>query len=129
MLNIKNEVLVRVYAVAALVVLVAIVILGRLYQISIVQAADWKAKADSLYVKLVDAPSQRGNILADDGSLLATSLPFFDVHWDAKAEGLTDEIFNQTAVDSLAWLLSTYIDQQYTPGAYRDWLMALRNAP
>lgn len=129
MLNIKNEVLVRVYAVAALVVLVAIVIFGRLYQISVVQASAWRAKSDSLYVKLVDAPSQRGNILADDGSLLATSLPFFDVHWDSRAEGLTDAIFNQTAVDSLAWFLSTYIDQQYTPGAYRDWLISLREAP
>ncbi|MBK7937903.1 MAG: transpeptidase family protein [Lewinellaceae bacterium] len=129
MLNIKNEVLVQVYAVAALVVLVAIVIFGRLYQISVVQASAWRAKSDSLYVKLVDAPSQRGNILADDGSLLATSLPFFDVHWDSRAEGLTDAIFNQTAVDSLAWFLSTYIDQQYTPGAYRDWLISLREAP
>ncbi len=129
MLNIKNEVLVRVYAVAALVVLVAFVIFGRLYQISVVQASSWRAKADSLYVKLVDAPSQRGNILADDGSLLATSLPYFDVHWDAKTIGLTDEIFNQSAVDSLAWFLSTYIDQQYTPGAYRDWLIKLRASP
>ena len=129
MLNIKNEVLVRVYAVAALIVLVAFVIFGRLYQISVVQASSWRAKADSLYVKLVDAPSQRGNILADDGSLLATSLPYFDVHWDAKAEAMTDAIFNQSAVDSLAWFLSTYIDQQYTPGAYRDWLMSLRAAP
>ncbi len=129
MLNIKNEVLVRVYAVAALIVLVAFVIFGRLYQISVVQASTWRAKADSLYVKLVDAPSQRGNILADDGSLLATSLPYFDVHWDAKAEAMTDAIFNQSAVDSLAWFLSTYIDQQYTPGAYRDWLVSLRAAP
>ncbi len=129
MLNIKNEVLVRVYAVAALVVFVAVVIFGRLYQISVVQASKWRAKSDSLYVKIVDAPSQRGNILADDGSLLATSLPFFDVHWDAKAEGLTEDIFNPAAVDSLAWFLSTYIDQQYTPGAYRDWLVDLRNAP
>ncbi len=129
MLNIKNEVLVRVYSVAALVVLVALVIFGRLYQISIVQAASWRAKSDSLYVKLVDAPSQRGNILADDGSLLATSLPFFDVHWDAKAEGLTEAIFSTTAVDSLAWFLSTYIDQQYTPGAYRDWLIQLHASP
>jgi cell division protein FtsI (penicillin-binding protein 3) len=79
-------------------------------------------------VKWVDAPSQRGNILAEDGSLLATSLPFFDVHFDAKSQGLTDEIFNTQSVDSLAWMLSTYIDQQYTPGAYRDWLISLRSA-
>jgi len=128
-LNIKNEVLVRVYAVAAVVLLVAFVIFGQLYRLSVIEAPRWQAKADSLYVKWVDAPSQRGNILADDGSLLATSLPFFDIHFDAKAEGLNAQIFDTLAVDSLAWLLATYIDQQYTPGAYRDWLFSLRNAP
>lgn len=127
MLNIKNEVLVRVYLVAAGVLFAAFMIFGRLYQLSVMQAARWEAKADSLYLKWVDVYADRGNILADDGSLLATSLPFFDVHFDVKAEGITDEIFNRD-VDSLAWLLSTYIDQQYTPGAYKEWLGKLRNA-
>ena len=127
-MNVKNEVLYRVYSVAAVVLLVAVVILTRLFTLTVTDAHIWEAKADRLYVKLVEVPSQRGNILADDGSLLATSLPFFDIHFDAKAEGLTAEIFNDQAVDSLAWLLSTYVDQQYTPGAYRQWLDTLRNA-
>lgn len=127
MLNIKNEVLVRLYLLAAAVLFVAFVITGRLYQLSVVQAPKWEAKADSLFLKFVDVHADRGNILADDGSLLATSLPFFDVHFDAKAEGLTDDVFYQN-VDSLAFMLSTYIDQQYTPGAYRDWLIQLRTA-
>ncbi len=118
MLNVKNEVLIRVYLVAAGVVGLAFVIFLRLFQISVKDAAKWEAKSDSLYVKWVNAPSQRGNILADDGSLLATSLPFFNIQFDAKTEGLTNAIFNVQAVDSLGWLLSTYIDQQFTPGAY-----------
>ena len=128
MLNVKNEVLIRVYTVAAVVLVVAVVILTRLFQLTVTDAHKWEAKADSLYVKLVDVPSQRGNILADDGSLLATSLPFFDIHFDAKSEGLTPDIFNDQAVDSLAWLLSTYIDQSFTQGAYRQWLDTLRSA-
>ncbi|MDX2136313.1 MAG: penicillin-binding protein [Saprospiraceae bacterium] len=128
MLNIKNEVLVRVYLMAAAVVLGALVMAGRLYQISVLQAPKWQSKADSLFVKFVDVEADRGNILADDGSLLATSLPFFDIHFDAKAEGLTDEVFLEH-VDSLSWLLATYVDQQYTPGAYKDWLISLRQAP
>lgn len=127
MLNIKNEVLVRLYLLAAAVLVVAVVITGRLYQLSVVQAPKWEAKADSLFLKFVDVYADRGNILATDGSLLATSLPFFDVYFDAKTTGLTDEVFNQN-IDSLAWLLSTYIDQQYTPGAYKNWLQQLREA-
>lgn len=128
MLNVKNEVLIRVYLVAAGVVGLAFVIFLRLFQISVKDAAKWEAKSDSLYVKWVNAPSQRGNILADDGSLLATSLPFFNIHFDAKTEGLTNAIFNDQAVDSLGWLLSTYIDQQFTPGAYAAWLRRLRDS-
>jgi cell division protein FtsI/penicillin-binding protein 2 len=66
-LNVKNEVLIRVYSVAAVVLVVAVVIMTRLFQLTVTDAHKWEAKADSLYVKLVDVPSQRGNILADDG--------------------------------------------------------------
>jgi cell division protein FtsI (penicillin-binding protein 3) len=128
MLNIKNEVLIRVYLVAAAVLLVGLVIAGRLYQLTVVQAPVWEAKADSLFLKFVDVRADRGNILAQDGSLLATSLPFFDIYFDAKAEGLTEKLFNEH-VDSLSYLLSTYVDQQYTQGAYKEWLQELRSAP
>lgn len=126
-LNVKNEVLVRLYFVVACVLLVSFLIWGRLYQLSIAQAERWEAKADSLYLKFVDVRADRGNILADDGSLLATSLPFFDVHFDAKAEGLSDQIFYEN-LDSLAMLLSIHVDPQYTPGAYKNWLDSLRQA-
>lgn len=126
-MNIKNEVLYRVYGVALLVMVGAILIFGRLYQISVVQATYWQDRADSLYMKWVSVKADRGNILAADGSLLATSLPFFDVHFDAKAEGLTRDIFME-GVDSLALMLVTHIDQQYTPGEYKNWLVQLFEA-
>ena len=127
MLNIKNEVLVRVYVVAGAVLLVALAIVVKLFTLSVTEAATWQRKADEQYLRWVDAPSDRGNILADDGSLLATSLPFFDVYFDSKAEGLTDEVFYNN-VDSLAMLLSEHVDPSYTPGAYKDWLVGLRKA-
>jgi cell division protein FtsI (penicillin-binding protein 3) len=125
--NIKTEVLGRVYIVGAGLLLVGMLIVFRLFQLSVTDSARWKRKADEQYLRWKEAPRDRGNILADDGSLLATSLPFFDVHWDAKAEGITEEMFN-ASVDSLSMLLSTYIDQQFTPGAYREWLISQRMA-
>ncbi len=127
MLNIKNEVLVRVYLVAAFVLMTAVVIFMRLYQLAIIEAPKWKAKSDSLFVKYVDVRADRGNILADDGSMLATSLPYFDIHFDAKAEGMSDDVFN-ASVDSLAMMLSAKVNTTYTVGAYSDWLRQLRLA-
>lgn len=126
-LNIKNEVLVRVYIVAAAVLAVAIVIAMRLYQISQVQGDFWAEKAKKRLFTWVDVRADRGNILADDGSLLATSLPYFDIYFDSHTDGMTDEAFYQN-VDSLALLLSTLVKPEYTPGAYKDWLIGVRQA-
>ena len=128
MLNIKNEVLVRVYVVAGAVLLMALAIIVKLFTLSVTDANVWRRKADEQFLRWVDAPSDRGNIVAEDGSLLATSLPFFDVHFDAKTEGLTKELF-EANVDSLAMLLSLHIDPTYTPGAYKIWLTSLFEAP
>jgi cell division protein FtsI (penicillin-binding protein 3) len=127
MLNIKNEVLVRVYVVAGAVFLMALAIIVKLFTLSVTDASIWRRKADEQFLRWVDAPSDRGNIVAEDGSLLATSLPFFDIHFDAKAEGMTKELFDAN-VDSLAMLLSEHIDPTYTPGAYKNWLISLREA-
>ncbi len=127
MLNIKNEVLIRLYLIALGVIGMSALIGWRLYDLAVVHADRWRSKGDTLFLKIVEVAPERGNIMASDGSLLATSLPYFDIYFDPKAEGLTDKIFYES-VDSLAWLLSTYIDQQYTPGAYKDWLIKLRQA-
>lgn len=128
MFDIKNEVLVRVYIVAAIVVGVAALIFGRLYQLAVIDSEKWRKKMDDTYVKLIDVQADRGNILADDGSMLATSLPYFDIHFDAKAEGLDTAIF-MANVDSLAWMLSTEVNKEFTYGAWRQWLIDLKNAP
>ncbi len=127
MLNIKNEVLIRLYFIALAVLGASATIGWRMYNLAIVDAERWRSKGDTLFLKMVEIPPERGNILASDGSLLATSLPSFDIYFDPKAEGLTDKVFYEN-VDSLAWLLSTYVDQQFTPGAYREWLVQLRTA-
>lgn len=49
----------------------------------------------------------RGNIYADDGSLLATSVPTYDLYWDSKVPALTKEYFFEK-VDSVALLFSKY---------------------
>jgi cell division protein FtsI (penicillin-binding protein 3) len=127
MLNIKNEVLIRLYPIVFGMVAATAVIGWRMYDLAVADAEVWKGKGDTQYLKVVEVAPERGNILATDGSILATSLPYFDVYFDPKAEGLTDKLFYDN-VDSLAWMLSTYVDQQYTPGAYRDWLVRLRQA-
>ena len=101
----KIDILNRSYLVFAGFILFGIAILSRVGYLQIVQGEYWKSKADSLTLSYRSIDPMRGNIYAIDGSLLATSLPRYDVHIDLKAEGLKKDIFNEQ-VDSLALCLS-----------------------
>lgn len=124
-MTIRNEVLYRLYVVVACVVIVAIVIFGKAFQISMLEGEYWRERAEDKYVQFRKLEADRGNILSSNGSLLATSLPYFDVAFDPNSSGMLESDFNQY-IDSLAYCLATYVDPTYTPGAYRDLLIQKR---
>ena len=107
--------------VTLVVVVVAAAILARAFRVSIVEGDKWRAESAKKFMQYRDIPGERGNILAEDGSLLATSIPYFDLYWDAIPESLTKEEFDKN-VDSLAMDISTYIAPQYTALAWKDYL-------
>ena len=72
--TVKNEVLVRVYGVLAVVVLVALMIAHRTIKISVIEGETWREKGEKLYIKEVPVEAERGNILTEEGNLLATSI-------------------------------------------------------
>ncbi len=84
----------------------------------------WKSKADSLtvYYKTIDAV--RGNILAYDGSLLATSVPFYEVGMDVNTEPLTDVKFEES-VDSLSLCLARLFNDR-SKAEYKKLLVGAR---
>ena len=120
MINVKNEVLIRVYTVLLGVIFLAAFIFFAAFKINVTDGKMWRAKGDNLYVKFKDIEAQRGNILAEDGSLLATSLPFFEIRMDLVT--CTDEDF-EANVDSLAYCLATFVDNEHTVGGYRNKLI------
>lgn len=63
--------------------------------------------------------------LADDGSPLVISLPFFEIRMDTKAKGLTKEVFKKN-VDSLAICLANSIMLDQTPAEIKTWLIKER---
>ncbi|MEL6923904.1 MAG: penicillin-binding protein [Bacteroidota bacterium] len=124
-LNIKNEVLIRVYIVLALLVVAAFGIFGKAVYLQVVEGDKWRERGKQEYVVLRDVEAERGNILTEDGSLLATSLPFFDIRFDPTV--VSDEEFNAN-IDSLAYCLATYVDDEWTVGGMKEYLDAQRKA-
>jgi cell division protein FtsI (penicillin-binding protein 3) len=104
-LDIKKDILWRVYLVYICVCLFAIFIVARVAVIQFAEGEYWRSYADSLRLKEINIEAARGNIFAADGSLLATSVPFYEVAIDVTTDYLTDERFDAPA-DTLAEMLS-----------------------
>ncbi len=120
--NVKNEVLVRVYVVLSAVVLMAAAIFTQTVKISVVEGEKWRSKGEELYIKEVPMEAERGNILTEDGSMLATSMPFFDISWDPNSNAIDTAFWTSKSFDSLAYYLATYVNPSMTPGAMKAYM-------
>ncbi|MBE0649090.1 MAG: transpeptidase family protein [Bacteroidales bacterium] len=120
----KKSILLRVYLVYLGILLFAIAIMGRVIYIQSFESAELMEQAKKQEISWFDVEAIRGNICSDDGTLLATSIPIFDIRMDVCTDSLTDEIFRQN-VDSLAYRLSILFRDR-TPSQYRDELREAR---
>ncbi|SDZ93672.1 cell division protein FtsI (penicillin-binding protein 3) [Flavobacterium gillisiae] len=96
----------RIYLVAFAIFLVAIAIAIKLTNIQWVEGDYYRKLAKERTVKNFVIPSNKGNIYSSDGSLLATSIPNYEIRFDALAPKM--EIFEknvQSLSDSLAFVL------------------------
>lgn len=103
-MNIKSNILFRIYFVGALCSLFGIAVLGKAYYIQTYNQSYWKTLADSLTTNIFEIPAERGNIYSADDKLLATSVPYFELHIDFASKAMTQEIFKRN-VDSLAYYM------------------------
>lgn len=124
-MDVKNEVLYRVYfLLLAVMVPVALLLLWKTFDIAIMNGEKWRKSGKDNYVKEKAIAAERGNIYAEDGSLLATSVPYFNLYFDPFAA--TDEEYYNN-LDTLAYCLATYVDNSYTVGGFREKLLSLRD--
>jgi cell division protein FtsI (penicillin-binding protein 3) len=105
MSNQKNDILRNIYIVYISVAILGLAIIGKALYIQVVEGDMWREKAKIMNLKVEKVEANRGNILAADGSLLAASIPLFNLRIDAGNTHYTDEYFHEN-VDSLSLCLS-----------------------
>lgn len=122
----KNEVLYRVYIVLGLLMVFASFIFYYAIKISVLEGDFWRKEGEQR-VKLYTVKASRGNIMTEDGALLASSLPFFDIYFDTKTP--SQELFDQN-VGSLALGLMPYLGDEYdfTEGGLEQFLKDARDS-
>ena len=89
----EKNILNRLYVVAGFMFLFALAISIKLINIQFVDGDKYRELAEKNNIKNFTIPANRGNIYADDGSLLATSVPKYDIRFDAITASTED--FNE----------------------------------
>ena len=119
----KQIIFSRVYLIYGMICLFAGIIVFQTFKVQIWEGEKWKSKEESLTRNFREIDAVRGNIYASDESLLATSIPKYEVRFDAKTDALSDNYFNEN-VDSLAYQLS----QLFPEKSHMEFLSELKMA-
>ncbi len=109
-MEIRRDILWRVYLCFIGMALLCLLILGKAFYIQRIQGDHWRNMSDSMHQRIVELDAERGTIYSEDGQMLSTSLPEFDIYLDFKADGLRDKggkVFREN-VDSFARAMAAY---------------------
>ena len=95
----------RYFLITLAITVVSVVAVYRLVQTTVVKADQWNEKALASFGDVVPSIPERGKILADDGSILAANVVFYDAKIDWKSEAIRRDTFYKylpALCDSLA---------------------------
>jgi cell division protein FtsI (penicillin-binding protein 3) len=89
--DIKKDILWRVHLCFLIMIILGGVVLGRAIYIQKFQGDYWKSMSNKQHLKYMDIDAERGSIFSEDGNMLSTSIPVFDVHLDFGADGIREK--------------------------------------
>jgi cell division protein FtsI (penicillin-binding protein 3) len=119
-MEVKRDILWRVYLCFIGIVIISICVLGKAFYIQHVQGAYWRGLSDSLHQKFVELDAERGTIYSEDSSMLSTSIPYFSIYIDFGADGLREKQGKRFKdnLDSLSFCLAGLFKDK-SPSAYK----------
>lgn len=85
----RDEIVWRSGIVYFAIVLIAVAILIRILILQVVQHGKWSAMSEQYVYKTAEQPADRGDILAHDGRLLASSVPYYTIYMDTRSTGMS----------------------------------------
>ena len=120
----QKNILRRIYLVYICCCLFAIAVLSRVFFIQFAQGDYWKKTADSFSFKTREMEAVRGNIFAVDGSLLATSLPYYEVGIDPFANSFMDANEFEDSARALSNGISNLLKDRSAKEYFHDMIQA-----
>ena len=93
MIDPKQNILLRYLSVAAFILVICFAIQRKAGKTIFVEGRYWKEKATATKIEDIIVEPNRGNILAQDGRLMASSIPQYYLYLDFKADGFKIDTF------------------------------------
>ncbi|MCU0454903.1 MAG: transpeptidase family protein [Bacteroidales bacterium] len=97
---VRDEIVWRTGAVYIATAVVALAILVRILILQTIQHGRWTAMAERYVYNTSEMPAVRGDILAYDGRLLASSVPYYTIYMDTRSTGMSSYTWNK-GIDGL----------------------------
>ncbi len=120
-MDIRKAIISRLALVYFIMFLLGVAVVFKLVAVQNIKTDKWKKIADNLSANTLIIEANRGNICADDGNVLATSVPGYFVRIDLVAPGVR-QVYNEQS-DSLAF----YISKMFPGSSKSAWKKKLDN--
>ena len=98
----------RIWLVFVGLTVIGLMVFGRILMIQTVEHETWSSRGEEFSTSVRTIEPARGQIVSRDGSLLATSVPVYDLRWDAKCEGMRWDMYD-AQIDTLCIALGSAI--------------------
>ncbi len=111
-MDVKKDIRFRVYMAFTFICLFGIAIIMKAIMIQVKEGPKLRAEARELQTRFDTLIAERGNIYTEDGTMLSTSIPEFDVHVDFSV--MDSALFNKN-IDTLSLCLAgLFLDKSST---------------
>lgn len=107
--NNKHNILLRYGIITVCFLILSIGVVVKLFNTTVIRAGEWNKRARKELSQVTVIPPERGNLLADNGNILACNLKVYDIKMDLRHEKIIRErSLPWHKIDSLADSLDMY---------------------
>jgi len=112
---VRDEIVWRSGIVYIAIALMAVALVVRILILQYVQHGKWADMSEKFVFKTTELPANRGDILADDGRLMASSVPYYTIYMDTRSSGMSAATWSK-GINGLSEGLSGLLGERSVAG-------------
>jgi cell division protein FtsI (penicillin-binding protein 3) len=120
---VRDEIVWRSGVVYFAIAILAAALLIRILLLQTVQRGKWTDMSEKYVYKTAEVPANRGDILTNDGRLLASSVPYYTIYMDTRSTGMSGSTWS-SGISGLSAGLAKLVGERSAAG----WKSAITEA-